>query len=123
MTDAIVPSGGDAEPDERERTTLLVAYICYAVAAIGIAVAPVAGVVINHLKVDATRGSYLGSHHRWLLRTFWFSLLWFALAGLIAATIVLLPLAWLLGIGTAIWYVYRVVRGAVNFADRKPMPS
>jgi uncharacterized membrane protein len=122
MTDAIVPSNPTAEPSETERTTLLIAYICYAVAVIGILVAPVAGVIINHLKVDETRGSYVGSHHRWLLRTFWFSLLWSVVTTVLLCTIVLAPLAWLGYLIAGVWYIYRVVRGAINFADRKAMP-
>ena len=113
---------GATEPSESERNALLIAYVCYAATLVGVAFAPIVGVIINHLKVDETRHNYVGSHHRWLLRTFWLSLAGFALSGLLIFTIVLIPLAWL-GCGiTATWYVYRVVRGALSFADRRPMP-
>jgi uncharacterized membrane protein len=122
MTDLLNTSPATTEPTESERNTLLIAYICYAATLIGIAFGPIAGVIINHLKVDETRSSYLGSHHRWLLRTFWFSLAGFALSGMLIFTIILIPLAWLGCGATAIWYLYRVIRGALMFADRKPMP-
>jgi uncharacterized membrane protein len=123
MTDAIVPSTTNAEPGEAARTTLLIAYICYA-AAIVLPVAPaIAGVIINHLKIDETRNSYIGSHHRWLLRTFWFSLLWSVVTSLLLLTILLAPLAWLGYLAAGVWYIYRVVRGAMCFADRKAMPA
>src|SRR3569833_2671826 len=113
---------GATEPSESERNALLIAYVCYAATLVDVAFAPIVSVIISHLKVDETRHNYVGSHHRWLLRTFWLSLAGFALSGLLIFTIVLIPLAWL-GCGiTAIWYVYRVVRGALNFADRRPMP-
>ena len=108
-------------PSEADRNSLLIAYICYACAAVGFVIGPFVGVIINHLKADATRGSYLGSHHRWLLRTFWFSLLWYSLSGVAAATLILIPLAWLGTVVTTIWYVYRIVRGAISFADRKAL--
>ena len=37
-------------------------------------------VIINYVKQDEARGSYLESHFRWQLRTFWFALLWLLIA-------------------------------------------
>ena len=33
-------------------------------------------VIINYVKRDEARGTYLESHFRWQIRTFWFGLLW-----------------------------------------------
>lgn len=112
----------DAAPRDGERTALLIAYVMYAGPLVALPMLPVVGVIINHLKVDATPDPVYRSHHRWLLRTFWWALGCSALLGIAAATVLLIPLA-LLGAGVlAVWYIYRVVRGALNFADRKPMP-
>ena len=116
---AIVPS---AEPGESERNTLLIAYILYGVTPFTGGLAAVAGVIINHLKVNATGNEFLRSHHRWLLRTFWYSLLWTAVSTLLMFTIVLIPVAWLGYVVAGLWYIYRVVRGALNFAERRAMP-
>ena len=120
MTDsAIIPS---AEPSESERNTLLIAYILYGVTPFTGGLAAVAGGIINHLKVNDTGNEFLRSHHRWLLRTFWYSLLWTVLSTLLMFTIVLIPLAWLGYVAAGVWYIYRVVRGAIAFSERKPMP-
>jgi len=33
-------------------------------------------VIVNYLKMSDVRGSWLESHFRWQIRTFWFSLRW-----------------------------------------------
>jgi uncharacterized membrane protein len=111
-----------AEPSEEERTLLLVAYVLYGLAPFTGGLTAVAGVIINHLKVAETANTFLGSHHRWLLRTFWFSLLWIVLCTALMFTILLIPVAWIGYVAAAVWSIYRVVRGAILFADRKPAP-
>src|SRR5258706_881450 len=43
---------------------------------------PVAGVILNYVKRDAVAGTWLESHFRWQIRTFWITLAW-SLAGLV----------------------------------------
>lgn len=79
-------------------------------------------VIINYVKRDAVRGTFLDSHFSWQIRTFWWSLLWVVIAGVMIATIVGavvgLPLLLLLGL----WVIYRIVRGWIALANRKAMP-
>jgi uncharacterized membrane protein len=42
------------------------------------------GVIINYVKRGEARGSYLESHFRWQIRTFWYALLWVVLAALVS---------------------------------------
>jgi uncharacterized membrane protein len=121
MNDSV--AGTAVEPSENERNLLLAAYVLYAVTPFTGGLTAVAGVIINHLKLGEASRPFLHSHHRWLLRTFWFSLLWSVLCGLLMATLILIPLAWLGFIAVGVWYIYRVVRGAIAFAERRPMPE
>ena len=50
-------------------------------------------VVINYTKREEARGSFLESHFRWQIRTFWFALLWCMIAGMMFATFIGIPLA------------------------------
>ncbi|HEY6131798.1 MAG TPA: hypothetical protein VIV27_07250, partial [Halioglobus sp.] len=50
-------------------------------------------VFLNYLKQEATRGTYLESHFRWQIRTFWFALLWLALGAILVITVIGIPLA------------------------------
>jgi len=80
-------------------------------------------VVLNYVKRGEARGSWLESHFRWQIRTFWFGLLWVVLCGLlvfltlgVGLLVVWLPLAFV-----TIWFVYRVVRGWLRLGARQPM--
>ena len=81
-------------------------------------------VILNYVKRSDVRGTWLESHFRWQIRTFWFGLLWvclFFVFGVMTLGIIFL-VAWIpLGL-VAIWFVYRVVRGWLALNDRKPMP-
>jgi len=68
-------------------------------------------VILNYAKRGDVRGTYLESHFRWQIRTFWFALLWVAVAFLLFVTIVGIPLAWLVVIVTGVWVLYRIIRG------------
>ena len=80
-------------------------------------------VVLNYVKRDEARGTWLASHFRWQIRTFWFGLLWVALCvGLVVLTLGLaIFVVWLpLGL-VSVWLVYRIARGWLRLLDRKPV--
>ena len=68
-------------------------------------------VVLNYAKRSDVRGTYLDSHFRWQIRTFWFALLWLVIAVLLFATVIGIPLAWLMFVATGVWVLYRIARG------------
>ena len=78
-------------------------------------------VVINYLKRDEARGTFIESHFRWQIRTFWFSLLWCVIAAVLFITIVGIPLALIVVFAAGIWAIYRIARGWLALRDRKPM--
>ena len=80
-------------------------------------------VILNYVKRSDVRGTWLESHFRWQIRTFWFGLLWVSLCMLfligtlgIGILVVWLPL----GILT-LWFIYRIVRGWLALTDKRPM--
>jgi uncharacterized membrane protein len=79
-------------------------------------------VIINYVKRDDVRGSFLDSHFSWQLRTFWYALLWVFVIGLMIMTIIGIPVAWLVAIALGIWVLYRIIRGWAALASHKPMP-
>lgn len=82
-----------------------------------------AAVVLNYIKRGDVRGTWLESHFRWQIRTFWFALLWFVLALLIAATFIGIPLALLMMGLTGLWIVYRIVRGWLALNERRALAT
>jgi len=82
-------------------------------------------VILNYVRRGDVRGTFLESHFRWQIRTFW----WGALLSL-AVWLVSIPLMLVLvgfatlPIGIAlvgIWIAYRVIRGWLNLRDGRPM--
>jgi uncharacterized membrane protein len=113
-------SGEVIVPDEEQlkslRSLTQVVYVLYALSYFA-GITAIIGIIINYVKKDDVAGTWLESHFRWQIRTFWFGLLW-AVIG--AATFFLL-------IGIAIlfanfcWIIYRIVKGWLNLNDNKPM--
>jgi uncharacterized membrane protein len=68
-------------------------------------------VVLNYMNQGEVRGTWLESHFRWQLRTFWFALLWVVVALLLAVTLVGIPVAVALVLGVGVWVLYRLFRG------------
>jgi uncharacterized membrane protein len=79
-------------------------------------------VIVNYIKRDDVRGTYLDSHFSWQLRTFWYSVLWGAILLVCALTVIGLVVAWPGAIVLGIWIVYRITRGWMNLVSGKAMP-
>ena len=79
-------------------------------------------VLLNYVKRDATRGTYLESHFRWQIRTFWYALLWLIIGAILVVTIIGIPLAWIMVMLVGLWVLYRMLRGLARLVDQAPMP-
>jgi len=69
------------------------------------------------------QGTWLATHFRWQIRTFWFGVLWVALCGLFVLLtigfgllVVWIPLGFV-----ALWFIYRIVRGWTALSSGRPM--
>ena len=80
-------------------------------------------VILNYVKRSEVRGTWLESHFRWQIRTFWFGLLWVALCGVfIVATLGIgFLIAWLPLTLVGLWFIYRIVRGWLRLTGHRPM--
>jgi len=80
-------------------------------------------VILNYVKRGDVRGTWLESHFRWQIRTFWYGLLWVALCfvfvvGTLGIGIII---AWLPLIIVGLWFIYRILRGWLRLGSRRPM--
>ena len=78
-------------------------------------------VILNYAKRGETYGTWLESHYRWQIRTFWFALGWFLLGGLLFATIIGIVIALPIFAVITAWVIYRIARGWLRLRDRLPM--
>lgn len=79
-------------------------------------------VILNYVKQGDVRGTFLESHFRWQIRTFWFSLLWGLIALVLAFTLIGIPLAVALAVVVGLWILYRIVRGWLALISERAMP-
>jgi len=82
----------------------------------------IVAVILNYVKRSDVRGTWLDSHFSWQIRTFWFALLWLVLGGILFVTLVGIPAAIVLWIGTGIWVLYRIIRGWLALSSQRAMP-
>jgi uncharacterized membrane protein len=80
-------------------------------------------VILNYVMRGEVRGTWLESHFRWQIRTFWYGLLWVSICALFVIMTfgIGLLIAWLpLGI-VSLWFIYRIARGWIALGNRRPM--
>lgn len=78
-------------------------------------------VILNYLKRSEARGTWVESHFRWQIRTFWFVLLWFLVALLLIFSVAGIVIGVPILIAITFWLVYRIVRGWLRLQDRRQM--
>jgi uncharacterized membrane protein len=106
-----------AENIESARNITLAVYILQSLFFLG-CIPPIIGVIINHVKLEDVQHTWLASHFRWQIRSFWFGIVWLFFGSI---------LVFVFGIGILvlwanfIWFIYRIVKGFLRFLDGKPM--
>jgi len=100
------------EPQNARNLTIVV-YILQALSFFVGGITALVGVIINYIKMDEVRGTWLEPHFRWQIRTFWIGLLWMVIG--FATT--MLIVGWFILVGIAIWVIYRIVKGALALND------
>ncbi len=99
------------------KTLTTVIYGLYALSLV-FGVTAIIAIVLNYIKKDEARGTWLDSHFTWQIRTFWWGVVWFVLGGL---TWIIL-IGWVVWGVAYVWFIYRIAKGWLNLNDNKPMP-
>ena len=76
-------------------------------------------VIINYVTRGDVRGTWLETHWRWQLRTFWFAAPGRWARWLLVLTVIGIPLAWSSGAVLGLWVLYRVIRGWLALVDKR----
>ncbi|HEX6321226.1 MAG TPA: hypothetical protein VFZ84_20355 [Burkholderiales bacterium] len=118
MPSAPVPASGPL-PVEREKSLRQIATMVYGLqaAALVVGLTFFVAVILGYLRRRDAAGTWLESHFTWQIRTFWWSLAW-SILGL--ATLVLVVGFFIL-LASAVWYVYRIVRGWTQLNEGRPL--
>ncbi len=107
-----------AQAEQGERTTLIIAYGLDLLAPFTGFLIAIVSVIISHIKVGETRNDFIRSHHRWLIRTFWWNLLW----AIVFGALTLIAIGYIGLVALVIWWYYRMIRGLIAYSNGQPMP-
>ena len=85
------------------------------------------GVIVCYVKRGDAQGTWVASHFTWLIRTFWFSMLWSVIGWIVFVVFLIILIgpiiAAVIWAVAFIWVLYRVIRGYLLFNDSKPIPG
>lgn len=99
---------------DNERVVVWVCYGLYGLGLFGMLIPSIAALIVNYIKVDQSRAPY-AEHHRWLIRTFWWGLLW----GVIGALLMFVGVGAVILFAVAIWWLYRLIKGALALSENR----
>ncbi len=139
MTDTVPPM--TAEAPRVDDSLLTYTHVIYALHALAVLIGlstfhtivgsfvwglpSIIAVVMNYARRSATVGTFLESHFRWQIRTFWFALLWsvviYAVCVPLMFVIIGIPMFYFGHVALGVWIAYRVARGWLALKDRRPM--
>lgn len=83
-------------------------------------------VIMCYARRSEARGTWLESHFRWQIHTFWYCWLWIIVASIVSMPLVIV----VIGIVTevialaiiGIWVIYRVIRGWLALREGRGLP-
>lgn len=110
----VAVANAEIERSAKSLTTLI--YVLYA-ASFLVGITAIVAIVMNYIKKGDVAGTFLESHFRWQIRTFWFGLLWSVVGGLLMVVVV----GWAVIAANFVWLIYRVVKGLLRLNENKPM--
>ncbi|AZS77697.1 MULTISPECIES: DUF4870 family protein [Achromobacter] len=94
-------------------------HVAYGLFALGfltsgiLGIATLAAVVLMYLKRSDAAGTVYAAHFDWMLRTFWWAMLWLA----ISAIAIYIFIGWISLIATIVWVLYRLIKGWLALLD------
>nr|VFK25312.1 MAG: Uncharacterized membrane protein [Candidatus Kentron sp. MB]VFK33470.1 MAG: Uncharacterized membrane protein [Candidatus Kentron sp. MB]VFK76229.1 MAG: Uncharacterized membrane protein [Candidatus Kentron sp. MB] len=105
--------------NERQRSVKRMATIVYALQAASflVGITFLIAIIINYVKQADAQGTWLESHFRWQIRTFWFAFLWNVLGWMMIAFTIGYPIF----LANFIWIIYRIVKGWIRLTDGEEM--
>ncbi|MCX5591600.1 DUF4870 family protein [Alcaligenes endophyticus] len=101
----------------------ILTHVSYGLFALGVVtaglltIATIAAIVLAYIKRSEASGTIYASHLDWLIKTFWWGLLWYCVSGILT----LLFIGWIGIFITTIWIIYRLIRGWLALLEGKTL--
>lgn len=78
-------------------------------------------VILSYAKRGEAAGTFVYSHHNWQISSFWIYLACVLIGWLLFATLVGIPLAFILWVCAWLWKAYRLISGIMALNENKPI--
>lgn len=75
---------------------------------------------VNYIQRPDTAGTFVHSHHSWMIRSFWLYVVFVVVGALLFVTIIGIPLAYLVWLGAWLWKAYRLIVGIQRLNRNEP---
>lgn len=96
----------------------LITYILYLVGFV-VGITGLIAIIMNYVKRNEMRGTWLESHVDWQIKTFWYSLISYIVGFLLTAILI----GYVIILVVFIWHVYRLIKGLIALNDNKPIQA
>lgn len=117
MSQSFTPEPQSGLPARRLTHALYALFVVGLLAAPILGAAVLAAVVIAYFKRSDVAGTVYASHFDWIIKTFWWGVLWMGLSTLLALVFV----GWLTGLLAFVWLIYRLAKGWLAlFENQQP---
>lgn len=117
-------------------------YLLYAISYFTAGILWFLPIVMNYVKRGEASGTWLETHFDWQIKTFWYSILGFAIGTIIVVfalgglgisllaesdgfaigTIVIVGVGIMIMVATFFWNIYRIIRGWIALSSHRPVP-
>lgn len=108
-------------PEEKLASLKTLSHVIYGIYALSLfsGVPAIVGIVLNYIKLGDARGTWLESHFRWQIRTFWWAVLW----SIIGTITLIVFVGWVVLGVTYVWVIYRIAKGWLKLNDGQPITA
>ncbi len=108
-----------AVTDTKMKENVTLTHVIYGLygASLAVGFTSIVAIVLNYIKREDVAGTFLESHFRWQIRTFWFGLLW----GILGLLTIVLIVGFFILFADFVWFVYRIAKGWLKLNEGKPM--
>jgi len=122
MNDEIITTASQPGPNpdnEKLKSAKTITTVVYALQAVAflVGITALVAIIINYVKRGDVQGTWLASHFKWQIRTFWYSMLW----AVIGFVLLFVFIGYLVLMANVVWVIYRIVKGWLRLVDNKPM--
>jgi uncharacterized membrane protein len=79
--------------------------------------------IFNYAKRPDAEGTLAYSHHSWMIRSFWWYVVWAVVGGILFATFIGIPIAFCMWGVAWVWKAYRLIRGFIDLNSNRQAPG